>query len=153
MKCVDDYINGNLTDARNAARRKSWVAIFDAIHNDYHKTTEEARAIANYLKGAGSFQDACDAEGQGQARPALKAPEFGNPNCDGAGPHYPGQVRLLPTGGDGNAILCRNCFQKEMRYRLERNKELSERSQFEIPAWEDPQTLLLAVRWVNQNQK
>lgn len=60
-----------------------------------------------------------------------------NPMCDGA--HCItglGQVRVLPTGGDGNAILCRACFNHELAFRRDRNRELSKDCQFQLPAWE-----------------
>lgn len=60
-----------------------------------------------------------------------------NPNCDGSGPCLPGQVRVLPTGGDSNAILCRRCFTREIEYRKERNRKLGKEAQFKLPAWED----------------
>jgi hypothetical protein len=61
-----------------------------------------------------------------------------NPNCDGA--HCQsgtGEVRVLPTGGDSNAILCRSCFTHEVRYREERNRVLSNDCKFKLPAWDD----------------
>lgn len=33
-----------------------------------------------------------------------------------------GELRVLPTGGEGNAILCRACFNYEMRFRRDFNK-------------------------------
>lgn len=60
-----------------------------------------------------------------------------NPNCDGSHCQtVKGQVRLLPTGGDGNAILCRSCFAHEIQFRRERNRELSTDCQFALPTWE-----------------
>lgn len=60
-----------------------------------------------------------------------------NPNCDGSGPHIlNGEVRVLPTGGDGNAILCKLCYKREIAFRKERNRELSEDCKFKLPAWE-----------------
>ena len=47
-----------------------------------------------------------------------------------------GEVRLLPTGGDGNAILCYTCYLHEMEYRRSRNWELSADCKFKLPAWE-----------------
>ena len=58
--------------------------------------------------------------------------------CDGEGPHTRGESRLLPTGGGGNAILCRSCFEREITFRKEVNasiRNLSTRSRFELPAW------------------
>jgi hypothetical protein len=56
-------------------------------------------------------------------------------NCDGSGPHQSGVVKILPTGGDGNAILCRACYEREMAWRRMRNEELREAGRFEIPWW------------------
>jgi len=60
-----------------------------------------------------------------------------NPNCDNdkcASPH--GEVRVLPTGGDGNAILCRACFEHELRFRRARNPELGPDCRFALPSWD-----------------
>lgn len=60
-----------------------------------------------------------------------------NNNCDGT--HCwaeDGEVRVLPLGGGGNLILCRSCFEYEIRYRKERNKELGTAAQFDLPVWE-----------------
>ena len=60
-----------------------------------------------------------------------------NPNCDGSHCVYAiGEVRLLPTGGDSNAILCRHCHNHEMNFRMIRNRELSKENQFKLPSWE-----------------
>jgi hypothetical protein len=49
-----------------------------------------------------------------------------------------GQVRLLPTGGGGNAILCYACYCQEMTWRRERNKERTIGAvKFDIPNWTD----------------
>jgi len=58
-------------------------------------------------------------------------------NCDGSGPHKYGEVRLLPTGGDSNLILCRYCYGREIAFRKERNKELCKENQFALPKWDD----------------
>lgn len=58
-------------------------------------------------------------------------------NCDGSGPHIRGEVRVLPTGGDGNSILCRACFDREIRYRRDRNRQLGKDCQFKLPTWEE----------------
>lgn len=57
--------------------------------------------------------------------------------CDGSGPCAAGEMRVLPTGGDSNAILCKFCFEREIAYRRERNRDLGEDCKFKIPAWED----------------
>jgi hypothetical protein len=68
--------------------------------------------------------------------PAGRFESHDNPNCDGSGPHVISEVRVLTTGGDGNAILCRVCFIREMEFRKDRNKTLGTASQFEMPTWE-----------------
>ena len=61
-----------------------------------------------------------------------------NPNCDGDRcTHEKGEVRVHPTGGDSNAILCRECFQYEMAYRRIRNRDLGNAFQFKLCKWED----------------
>lgn len=60
-----------------------------------------------------------------------------NPNCDGGHCRRPnGETRLLPTGGDGNAILCLSCFCYEMEWRQQRNKALDPDCKFKLPDWE-----------------
>lgn len=51
--------------------------------------------------------------------------------------HSKGEVRVLPTGGDGNVILCRTCFHYEFQYRVERNKTLGKDAQFQLPMWSE----------------
>ena len=46
------------------------------------------------------------------------------------------EVRLLPYGGGGNMIVCRACYEHEMKYRKERNAETRE-NRFQLPKWED----------------
>jgi len=60
-----------------------------------------------------------------------------NPECGGSGPCIvKGEVRVLPTGGDSNAILCLRCFTKEIAWRKERNRELSKDCAFALPTWD-----------------
>lgn len=61
-----------------------------------------------------------------------------NPNCAGGKCREPrGEVRILPTGGDSNAILCKSCFQREMTFRWDRNRTLGNDFKFKLPAWLD----------------
>ena len=47
-----------------------------------------------------------------------------NPMCDGGHcRHETGEVRLYPLGGDGNLILCVDCWTHENRYRYDRGRE------------------------------
>lgn len=57
-------------------------------------------------------------------------------NCDGSGPHNLGEVRLMPTGGDGNLILCRSCWNREIAYRRDRNRSLGQFAQFDLPEFD-----------------
>lgn len=61
-----------------------------------------------------------------------------NPNCDNDKcTEANGETRVLPTGGDSNAILCFACYLHEMRFRRERNRDLAKENQFALPAWRD----------------
>lgn len=61
MKAINDFINGNLNDAKKSAKRIGWAELYVVLRDEYDKNEREARAIANYLKGKGTFQQACDA--------------------------------------------------------------------------------------------
>lgn len=57
-----------------------------------------------------------------------------NNNCDGDHcQSATGEVRVLPYGGGGNLILCRACFDHEIAWRKERNREVH--SPFNLPLW------------------
>lgn len=61
-----------------------------------------------------------------------------NPNCDGNGPHSVGEVRVLATSEMSNAILCRQCFEKEIAWRKSRNTSRLNPvcEKFELPTWD-----------------
>lgn len=64
-------------------------------------------------------------------------PTTHNPNCDGEHcARDTGEVRVLPTDSEGNAILCRGCFDYEMAFRRERNHELEGANKFDLPTWD-----------------
>lgn len=48
-----------------------------------------------------------------------------------------GEVRVLSVGKMSNAILCRNCFNHEMQWRKERNRDLGDFAKFDIVKWTD----------------
>lgn len=58
---IQNYINGNLTDAKRQAKRYSLAAIATALESAGFKPYSAA-TCAMYLKGKASFQAACDAE-------------------------------------------------------------------------------------------
>jgi hypothetical protein len=60
-----------------------------------------------------------------------------NSNCDGGCClRSEGEVRVLPTGGSSNLILCRACYEHELAWRRERNRELGAAFKFELPTWD-----------------
>lgn len=60
-----------------------------------------------------------------------------NPNCDGSHCwHSHGEVRVLPAGGSSNLILCRACYEHELSFRRERNRDLGTAFKFELPTWD-----------------
>lgn len=68
-----------------------------------------------------------------------------NWNCDGSGPHSGPEVRILRIGAtadQGNMILCRNCFNREIAFREDRNRDLGKDCQFELPAWDSLEVYL-----------
>ncbi len=62
--CIENFINGNLSDATKQARRIGYWKLVDSLAEDYGKTEGEAESIAYYLKDPSreSFQAACDAQ-------------------------------------------------------------------------------------------
>jgi len=59
---IQNYINGNLTDAKRQAARYDLFSIARALRNDYGYSRNAATMIASFLKGRCTFQAACDAE-------------------------------------------------------------------------------------------
>ncbi len=58
---IENYINGNLATAKKQAKHYSLQKLVDGML-EYGYGLHAAYDIANYLKGYGSFQAACDAE-------------------------------------------------------------------------------------------
>ena len=63
---------------------------------------------------------------------------FNVPGCDGGfcRSNKAQELRRLPTGGEGAAILCQACYQQEMGWRRDRNKELDADVRYDLPTWE-----------------
>lgn len=66
--------------------------------------------------------------------------QFLEAECDGSGPHAlfeadGPETRRLPTGGAGAVLLCYACYRREIRWRIERNRELSPENAFKLPEW------------------
>ena len=59
MKAIRDLINGNLTDAKVAAKNRPYFAIITAAQEFYGMSETEAINTAMYLKGEISFTQYC----------------------------------------------------------------------------------------------
>jgi len=60
MKAIRDLINGNLKDAKKAAKRAPFWRLMQSAQEDYGFSLTKAHAAALYLKGKVSFQAYCD---------------------------------------------------------------------------------------------
>lgn len=58
---LENYVNGNLSDAKKQARRHTHRTIREALQDRGHSVAV-ACAVADYLKGQGSYQTAADLE-------------------------------------------------------------------------------------------
>lgn len=61
MKAIDDYLNGNLSDAKRGAGKAGRRRVREAL-TKYGYGAAAVSAIISYLFDGGSFQAACDAE-------------------------------------------------------------------------------------------
>ncbi len=64
---VSNYIDGNLSDAKAGASRITWRNLYLCLCLQYGMSHDEARTAADYLKGKGTFQAACDAQMKARA--------------------------------------------------------------------------------------
>ena len=60
MNAIQNLINGNLTDAKNLAKKYSYWKLM-TLAEDLGYSIHQCVAISGYLKGAISFQSYCDA--------------------------------------------------------------------------------------------
>lgn len=62
--CIDNYLNGNLTDACELARRCKSLVLYEALRSRYGKTEAQAIAIIAYLRKPSqeAFNAACQRE-------------------------------------------------------------------------------------------
>lgn len=63
-RCIENFINGNLTDAKNQAICLKIQSLYNSMRNYYGWSHEKAYATAQYLKHPSneSFQAACNAK-------------------------------------------------------------------------------------------
>lgn len=59
---IQNFINGNLKDAKKQAKRFSELRIFTALRENYGFSEKKALLTAHYLKTGEGFQAACDAQ-------------------------------------------------------------------------------------------
>ena len=60
--CINNYINGNLTDAKKQAKRFDRLNLTRYLMDNYDYSMRKANKTAMYLKELATFQEACDAE-------------------------------------------------------------------------------------------
>jgi hypothetical protein len=58
---IENFINGNLTDAKKQAKRFNLFRIVETLREEFGFSAHKSLKTAEYLKGYGSFQAACDA--------------------------------------------------------------------------------------------
>lgn len=58
---IENYINGNLSDAKEQARRFTQQAIYRHLRNVAGWSENKSNLTAAWLKGADCWQAACDA--------------------------------------------------------------------------------------------
>lgn len=46
------------------------------------------------------------------------------------------EARVLPMGGAGHIICGRNGYKKDIAFRMQENKRLTESARYDLPAWE-----------------
>jgi hypothetical protein len=59
---IEDFINGNLTDAKKKAKRFSSDRLITYMHVDMGWDVNKALVIAKYLKGRATFEEVCRAK-------------------------------------------------------------------------------------------
>ena len=62
--CIENFINGNLTDAKTQAQRFTIASIYRNLRSDYNYTHDEAFVIASYLKGKATWEQVCNLTGK-----------------------------------------------------------------------------------------
>lgn len=59
---IENYINGNLSDAKRQAKRFSHQRIVACLVDGWGYSLGKATSLADYLKGRNTFQAQCDTE-------------------------------------------------------------------------------------------
>jgi len=59
---IENYINGNITTARKAAKRISQTTIYQCLRNDFGYSEVKAHWTALHIKTGEGWQEACDAK-------------------------------------------------------------------------------------------
>jgi hypothetical protein len=59
---IQNYINGNLKEARKQARRFTQNTIRHVLELDYGYSVHKASLVARWIKTGSGYQEACDAK-------------------------------------------------------------------------------------------
>jgi hypothetical protein len=59
---ANNLVNGNLSDARNQAKRFNYMKIIDFLQEYLGYSADKAHKAACYLKSGNNYQAYCDAE-------------------------------------------------------------------------------------------
>jgi hypothetical protein len=59
---ITNLINGNVTDAKAGAKRRTYTELCDVAENECGLNSERAKAAALFLKGQITFQEYCDTQ-------------------------------------------------------------------------------------------
>ena len=61
-RMIENWINGNLAEARKQARRHSLTRIRTTLENEYGYSAIKSALVAIWLKTGEGYQASCDAE-------------------------------------------------------------------------------------------
>ena len=62
VQACEQYINGNIKDAKRLLRNTDGLKIAEIFSNVFGYSMNKALLTAGHIKGLNSFQSACDAE-------------------------------------------------------------------------------------------
>lgn len=59
-RCIDNFINGNLKDAREQAQHETHKDLREVLERDYFYSEQKAALSADWLTTGEGWQQACD---------------------------------------------------------------------------------------------
>lgn len=63
------------------------------------------------------------------------------------------EIRVLPVGGGGNALVGLASYRQEIAFRKERNRELGDAERFDLPSWDSLRVYWTAAGGLNEQQE